>query len=140
MLSAAPSCNIGFVTHLGTLNMLGNSSHADISFPPRILFAYNVVHINTMGTNNAILFTTAIVAIVLLMMTLLGTAIYMLIHIKSVRVTDVASETSSNTSSDSQVTVRNYVFSPIPQGSSSPIPQGTSHTLPRRNVSFKETA
>ena len=34
VLAAAPSCNIGFVTHLGTLNMLGNQSHSDISFPP----------------------------------------------------------------------------------------------------------
>ena len=92
-----------------------------------------------MGTTNAILFTTAIVALVLLMLTLLGTAIYFLVHIKSVRVTD-ASETSSDTSSDSQITVRNYVFSPIPQGSGSPIPQGTAHTLPRRNVTFREAA
>ena len=139
VLSVAPSCTIGFVTHLGTLNMFGNQSYTDVSFPPRILFAYNVKWTNSMGTNNAILFTTAIVALVLLMLTLLGTAIYFLVHIKSVRVTDV-SETSSNASSDSQITVRNYVFSPIPQGSGSPIPQGTAHTLPRRNVTFKEAA
>ena len=92
-----------------------------------------------MGTYNAILFTTAIVSIVVLLLLLIGAAVYFVIHIKSVRVTDV-SETSSNASSDSQITVRNYVFSPIPQGSGSPIPQGTAHTLPRRNVTFREAA
>ena len=94
VVSAAPSCNIGFATHLGTLNMLGNSSHTGVSFPPRILFAYNVMHINSRAEINTILITTAIVSIVLLMLVLLAAAIYMVKNSTTVEVTDALSDTS----------------------------------------------
>ena len=129
VIAASPSCNIGFSTQLGNVNMLGNVSYTTSPFPPRVLFAYNIESTNSQAQINTILIIAAILAIVLLIFIIIGGIIFL---IKNSSKIEVESSDSSDASMDSQTTVRNYVFSPIPQGSAH------TATMPRRSVRFPE--
>ena len=126
VLAASPSCNIGFTTQMGTVNMLGNHTYNQSPFPPRILFAYNLDSENSQTQTNTILIVCIIATITL---SLLAITIGIVFLIKNTHKVDVV--VSENSSIDSQVTVRNYIINPIP-----PCPH--SATMARRNVHFPE--
>ena len=126
VLAASPSCNIGFTTQMGTVNMLGNHTYNQSPFPPRILFAYNLDSENSQTQTNTILIVCIIATITL---SLLAITIGIVFLIKNTHKVDVV--VSENSLIDSQVTVRNYVINPMP-----PCPH--SATMARRNVHFPE--
>ena len=125
VLAASPSCNIGFTTQLGTVNMLGNATYNMSPFPPRILFAYNLESTNSQTQNNTILIVCVIVIIIFSILILIGGIIFL---VKNSRRVDVV--VSENSSLDSQVTVRNYIINPMPECHSA--------TMARRNVHFPD--
>ena len=108
VVAASPSCNIGFTTQLGNINMLGNHTYHQSPFPPRILFAYNLDSENSQIQTNTILI------------------VFLFKHSKKVDIV-----VSENSSVDSQVTVRNYIINPM-----TPCPH--SATMARRNVHFPD--
>ena len=93
------------------------------------MFAYSIESTNSQAQINTILIIAAIVAIVLLIFIIIGGIIFL---IKNSSKIEVESSDSSDASMDSQTTVRNYVFSPIPQGSAH------TATMPRRSVRLSE--
>ena len=125
VLAASPSCNIGFTTQLGTVNMLGNATYNMSPFPPRILFAYNLESTNSQTQNNTILIVCVIVIIIFSILIIIGGIIFL---VKNSRRVDVV--VSENSSLDSQVTVRNYIINLMPECHSA--------TMARRNVHFPD--
>ena len=126
VLATSPSCNIGFTTQLGTVNMLGNQTYNLSPFPPRILFAYNLESENSQTQTNTILIV-CIIAVITLSLFIIVAGIVFLIR-NSQKVDVVVSE---NSSIDSQLTVKNYIINPMP-----PCPH--SATIARRNVHFPD--
>ena len=126
ILATSPSCNIGFTTQLGTVNMLGNHTYNQSPFHPRILFAYNLESKNSQTQTNTILIVCIIAIITLSILTIIIGIVFL---IKNSHKVDVV--ISENSSVDSQVTVRNYIINLMP-----PCPH--SATMARRNVHFPE--
>ena len=126
VLAASPSCNIGFTTEMGTVNMLGNHTYNLSPFPPRILFAYNLESKNSQTQTNTILIVCVIVVITFAIVIIIGGIVFL---IKNSRHVDVV--VSENSAIDSQITVRNYVINPMPA-----CPH--SATMARRNVHFPD--
>ena len=126
IVAASPSCNIGFSTQLGTVNMLGNHTYHQKPFPPRILFAYNIDSENSQTQTNTILIVCIIITITFSLLAVIIGIVFLIKHSKKVDI--VVSESSSI---DSQVTVRNYIINPM-----SPCPH--SATMARRSVHFPD--
>ena len=124
VLATSPSCNIGFTTQLGTVNMLGNATYNMSPFPPRILFAYNVESTNSQTQTNTILIVCVIIVIIFSILLVIGGIIFL---IKNSRRVDV--EVSDSLSMDSQITVKNYIIIPMTE-----CPH--TATMVRRSVHF----
>ena len=126
VLATSPSCNIGFTTQLGTVNMLGNQTYNLSPFPPRILFAYNLESENSQTQTNTILIVCIIAVIILSLLIIVAGIIFLIRNSQKVDVV-----VSENSSIDSQLTVKNYIINPMP-----PCPH--SATIARRNVHFPD--